>query len=471
MEGYLPIPDFPNYTYNPETNLVYSKRSKKHLTSRFTGSRTKFELYRNNKCYTRYDDQLIEITTGKKKPPVPGKIIKGFPNYTVTQDGAIYTKATGIRLKLQGGDGDYVSCGLYKNSKASHLKVHVLVAIAYIPNPKKLPEVDHINGHKDDNRVENLEWVTRSENISRAFKLGLNKGSKRKVLQIEIYHEEGEKRIYKSMAEAVRETGASGGAVCTACKKGNIYKEKRWGYVDKEHRPGVATKIFSIDMIAKERLVSDYESAEEAGKAMDIHPSNITNACRGRHKLAKGYRWEYFDTRKDDVVDPEWLKTWKVIPHFSNYKISKDGDVYTLVYHRLLSPSVIAGYKCLRLIRDDGERKAMKIHRLVCLAYRDNLENKRIVNHIDGKKSNNVLDNLEWNTDQENVRHAYKTGLCGNRKRVIQYTLDMKEVCRYKSAVKAAKELGVHNSTISNACRGYINTCKGFIFRYAEDVE
>ena len=69
----------------------------------------------------------------------------------------------------------YLRVTLYKDGKTKSHYVHVLVAKAFIPNPENKSDVNHINGIKADNRVENLEWTTRSENIRHAFDMGLRK--------------------------------------------------------------------------------------------------------------------------------------------------------------------------------------------------------------------------------------------------------------------------------------------------------
>lgn len=91
--------------------------------------------------------------------------VKSLPrNGTIPEERIMVNKLT-----KQG----YITICLSKNDIKKHLKIHRLVAIAFIPNPENKKEVNHIDGNKSKNGVTNLEWVTRSENMKHAFDTGL----------------------------------------------------------------------------------------------------------------------------------------------------------------------------------------------------------------------------------------------------------------------------------------------------------
>jgi hypothetical protein len=84
--------------------------------------------------------------------------------YEVSCDGNVYSRHTGKDLKLKLSIYGYNRIVLHKEGEGKNYQVHRLVAQAFIPNPENKPQVDHINRNKTDNRVENLRWVTCSEN-------------------------------------------------------------------------------------------------------------------------------------------------------------------------------------------------------------------------------------------------------------------------------------------------------------------
>jgi hypothetical protein len=96
-------------------------------------------------------------------------------NYFISEDGEVFNKRTkGYRKVICKSDRyGYTTVGLYKNGIRTFYTVHRLVAECYLPNSKNKPQVNHINGIKTDNRVSNLEWVSKSENIIHALEKGL----------------------------------------------------------------------------------------------------------------------------------------------------------------------------------------------------------------------------------------------------------------------------------------------------------
>lgn len=218
------------------------------------------------------------------------KLSKESVRHLISNHGRLYSLDTQKFLTPVRHNQGYLQ---YSLGRKLRFLVHRMVAINFLPNYDNLPYVNHINRNKQDNKIQNLEWVSPSDN--------------------------------------------------------NFHR-----YSTKEYR-------------------------------------NLS----------------------DIIVSKPDLSKYKQIEGYENYYVSKMGEVYNARTNKFLtgSPNPKGHYQVGLIAESGGKQKQFLVHRLVALYFLDNPENKAQVNHINGIKTDNKLENLEWVSNKENSIHRHKTGL------------------------------------------------------------
>lgn len=187
-------------------------------------------------------------------------------------------------LKIFKDKDGYLMVNLSNNKITCRFRVHRLVAEAFIPNPENKPCVDHINTIKNDNRIENLRWVTYKENSNNELtKKHINESLPRGENHF-IYGKKLSEETKRKMSESHKD------------KKFSEEHKRKLSDANKGKHGSIKIVQLSLD----NELIKIWSSSHEAEKEGKFHKGNINNCCKGRQKTYKGYKWMYYEDYLND---------------------------------------------------------------------------------------------------------------------------------------------------------------------------
>jgi hypothetical protein len=335
------------------------------------------------------------------------KQVSEYENYEVSSYGNVRNKKTGRILK-PARNGGYLHVSLSSNKIQKSFSVHQLIARCFIDNPENKTQVNHIDKDGTNNKLSNLEWATAAENTAH------------KLLTLEV-------------------------------------------------KTNQNLKIWRVDKNSDEKLEL-YNSIYDASVWCVEHccsPSthnargNISYALNGRYKSSCGFKWVL--DKQPNLENEIWKNITINGTTYNKYQVSSLGRFknYKGIIMENYKPHH-SGYIYVRV-----NYNKYSLHQLVASTFIDNLDKKPIVNHIDGNKTNNSVDNLEWVTIAENNQYNHNVGLIKTFKRKIgQYNLEETLIKEYNSIVDAEKELGIQ--TIKKVLYNKQKTAGGFIWKYLD---
>jgi hypothetical protein len=397
-------------------NINYTSYLKNKINIKCNEHNNNFDIYpinhirqKNGGCLECLKTQIKQL---EKKQVEPKKIIlldceivknlnieEYKENYLISNFGRCFSIKTGKEISQSDISG-YKKVNLYNNRINKQYHIHYLVYISFNDDYINTKVIDHIDGNKLNNNLNNLRLITQSDNVKNAYRNNI--------------------KMYQQN-------------IIQAFNKDNI-------------------------------LVKELNNIKEAYTFINHkNGTSINNCIKGIYKTAGNYIWKFKDNKIIEYNNNKYINNIESYISigkidnfdFSNYYINNEGIIINTKYkNRKIKKFINANcYNSVYLYYENNKKNQYLLHRLMAKYFLENgnnyfQDNSFIVNHKDKNKLNNNILNLEWITQKENTIH-------GRGRKIAKINKDTNEIIKtYSNITDAYKELNKPwSSLISKVCR------------------
>ena len=332
---------------------------------------------------------------------------------------------------------------IYDSLDGKQVPRHVSIATIFLKkqlemlqeqHPTAKMEVDHINGNTKDNSVDNLQWMTHSQNMKKAFADGSidtkkrSTSLKRKIIHID---KDDNETIYESVEAAALQLNIHSSSISRCLTAKEPPREMKCGIKRKseekvetpsngrakrrciKERAAEVGVLENLKPIPQDLKGAAKNCSEAHKKMIKIYSYNHNLVLRAEKRSQSSYVYLNFKYHEEEVPEKE---AWKNVTTagYEHYQVSDKGRVQNIPTQRILNGSSCEGYVIV-VLSNNTKTFCAAVHRLVATVFLSNPDDKPYVNHKDGNKKNNRVDNLEWCTQKENMVHAYANNLVNNK--------------------------------------------------------
>lgn len=423
-------------------------------------------------------------------------------------------KQTKTRIRVTIIENDNTSKGYY---------LHRLIALTFIQNPNNLLEVNHKDGDPYNNKISNLEWITREDNMAHFH--SSNKFTSKYMRPILLFDKSLDiiEKRYNCLEECIIDLklDVTYNKLYRILNGANKYKKLKKTISYKNNYVGVTwnNKNNKYTVYYKNKYLGSFDDEVQAANSYDKHmrelygesakvnfPIQNTNekqsiakkniVCEetnneyniSENKVIKFENKNVIEVKQDEQKQKEEpIIQWREIDEAPSYMVSTTGVVKLKRLDRALKGHLVNGYKSVTLKIKGGQIQRL-VHRIVAMTFIKNEKEDRIyVDHIDTNILNNNITNLRWVTPKENMNNEQTKKNISDKKLesskpIYKIDITTKQIIESYKNYKEIEEKGMSYSTILAVCSyyKYFNSDrkigqqtynKNYIFLYEENLE